>query len=78
MDTFWIENQGLQDLLQVSHDHRSFECNLSNCEQKPEKVRTLTGFEPVTSQCCDTGATLQRAGGVFKMKHLTDKLGGWK
>ena len=33
---------------QVSHDHRSFERNLSNCEQKPEKVRTLTGFEPVT------------------------------
>ena len=31
---------------QVSHDHRSFERNLSNCEQKPEKVRTSTGFEP--------------------------------
>ena len=30
---------------QVSHDHRSFERNLSNCEQKPEKVRTSTGFE---------------------------------
>ena len=27
-------------LSQVSHDHRSFERNLSNCEQKPEKVRT--------------------------------------
>ena len=27
---------------QVSHDHRSFERNLSNCEQKPEKVRTST------------------------------------
>ena len=48
---------------QVSHDHRSFERNLSNCEQKPEKVRTSTGFEPVTSryrcntlipvQCCN-------------------------
>ena len=25
-------------------------CNLSNCEQKPEKVRTSTGFEPVTSR----------------------------
>ena len=35
---------------QVSHDHRSFERNLSNCEQKPEKVRTSTGFEPVTSR----------------------------
>ena len=34
----------------VSHDHRSFERNLSNCEQKPKKVRTSTGFEPVTSR----------------------------
>ena len=33
---------------QVSHDHFSYECNLSNCVQKPEKVRTSTGFEPVT------------------------------
>ena len=41
-------------LSQVSHDHRSFERNLSNCEQKPEKVRTSTGFEPVTSRYrCD-------------------------
>ena len=39
---------------QVSHDHRSYERNLSNCEQKPEKVRTPTGFEPVTSRYrCD-------------------------
>ena len=39
---------------QVSHDHRSFERNLSNCEQKPEKVRTSTEFEPVTSRYrCD-------------------------
>ena len=43
---------------QVSHDHRSFERNLSNCEQKPEKVRTSTGFEPVTSRyrCEVTGS----------------------
>ena len=41
-------------LNQVSHDHRSFEHNLSNCEQKPEKVRTSMGFEPVTSRYrCD-------------------------
>ena len=40
-------------LSQVSHD-RSFERNLSNCEPKPEKVRTSTGFEPVTSRYrCD-------------------------
>ena len=35
---------------QVSHDHRSYERNLSNCVEKPEKVRTSTGFEPVTSR----------------------------
>ena len=28
---------------QVSHDLRSYERNLSNCIQKPEKVRTSTG-----------------------------------
>ena len=39
---------------QVSYDHRSYERNLSNCVQKPEKVRTSTGFEPVTSRYrCD-------------------------
>ena len=39
---------------QVSYDHRSYERNLSNCVWKPEKVRTSTGFEPVTSRYwCD-------------------------
>ena len=39
---------------QVSHDHRSYERNLSNCVEKPEKVRTSTWFEPVTSRYrCD-------------------------
>ena len=39
---------------QVSYDHRRFERNLSNCEQKPEKVRTSTGFGPVISRYrCD-------------------------
>jgi len=39
---------------QVSYDHRSYERNLSNWAQKPEKVRTSTGFEPVTSRYwCD-------------------------
>ena len=33
----------------ASSDHRSYERNLSNCLYKPEKVRTSTGFEPVTS-----------------------------
>ena len=39
---------------QVSYDHRSYERNLSNCVEKPEKVRTSTGFEAVTSRYrCD-------------------------
>ena len=38
-----------QQCVQVSYDHRSYQCNSSNCVQKPEKVRTSTGFEPVTS-----------------------------
>ena len=29
---------------QVSHDHHSYEHNLSNCIQKPEKVRTSIHF----------------------------------
>ena len=38
----------------VSCDHRSYERCLSNCVQKPEKVRTSTGFEPLTSRYrCD-------------------------
>ena len=31
----------------MSYDHRSCERNLSNCVEKPEKVRTSTGFELV-------------------------------
>ena len=39
---------------QVSYDHRSYERNLSNCVEKPEKVRISMGFEPVTSRYrCD-------------------------
>ena len=30
---------------QVSYGHRNYERNLSNYVQKPEKVRTSTGFE---------------------------------
>ena len=33
----------------MSYDHHRYERNLSNCVEKPEKVRTSTGFEPVTS-----------------------------
>ena len=36
--------------MQISYEMVS----LSSCVQKPEKVRTLTGFEPVTSRYrCD-------------------------
>ena len=33
-----------------SYDPRSYERNLRNCVEKPEKFRTSTGFEPVTSR----------------------------
>ena len=37
-----------------SYDPRSYERNFCNCVKKPEKFRTLTGFEPVTSRYrCD-------------------------
>ena len=39
---------------QVSYDPSSYKGNFSNCVEKPEKVRSSTGFEPVTSRCwCD-------------------------
>ena len=42
------------DIFQGSHDHRSYERNLSNCVYKPEKIKTLKGFEPVSSRYrCD-------------------------
>ena len=34
----------------MSYDHRSYERNLSNCVEKPEKVRTSRGFESAV-QC---------------------------
>ena len=52
--SFSTNEKQKQNQLQVSHDHRSYESNLSNCVEKPEKVRTSTGFEPVTSRYrCD-------------------------
>ena len=37
------------------YDVRSYERNFCNCVKKPEKFRTSTGFEPVTSRYrCDT------------------------
>ena len=33
-----------------SYDLRSYERNFYNCVEKPEKFRTSTGFEPVTSR----------------------------
>ena len=48
------EKSALLRFIEVSHDHHSSERNLRNCAEKPEKVRTLTGFEPVTSRYrCD-------------------------
>ena len=40
---------------QVSYEHRSYKRNLSNCVEKPEKVRTSTGFELVI---CDDHSLL--------------------
>ena len=39
---------------EVSYDPNSYGGNFCNCVEKPEKVRTSTEFEPVTSRCwCD-------------------------
>ena len=52
---------------QISYDPHSHECNFSNCVRRPEKFRSSTGLEPVTSRyrcdalrhCLhDTGMTL--------------------
>ena len=37
--------------IKVSHDHRSFERNLSNCEQKPEKVMIMAYLK--SDEHCD-------------------------
>ena len=54
----------LQIWNQVSYDYGSYERNLSNYVYKPEKVRTSTGYEPVTSryQC---NALTNRAGHLW-------------
>ena len=49
---FLQQKQGVK----CSYDPRSYERNFCNCVKKPEKFRTSTGFEPVTSR--DTGAML--------------------
>ena len=35
--------------IKLSYDPRSYELNFCNCVEKPEKFRSSTGFEPVTS-----------------------------
>ena len=41
-------------VIKWSSDPRSYERNFRNCVEKPEKFRTSTGFESVTSRCrCD-------------------------
>ena len=47
-----------QQCVQVSYDHRSYQRNSSNYVQKPEKVRTSTGFEPVTTNTNNNGHSL--------------------
>ena len=37
-------------VIKGSYDPRSYERNFSNCVEIPEKFRTSTGFEPVTSR----------------------------
>ena len=46
-------SKGEQDypVVKWSYDPHSYECNFSNCIEKPEKFRTLTGFEPMPSRC---------------------------
>ena len=53
------------DIIKWSYDLRSYERNFCNYLEKPEKFRTSTGFEPVTSQFwCDALTT-------WAMKPLT-------
>ena len=59
MDQWWNDtwngsymNCGYE--IRRSYDLRSYERNFCNCVEKPEKFRTSTGFEPVTSRYrCD-------------------------
>ena len=36
--------------MNMVYELRSYERNFYNCVEKPEKFRTSTGFEPVTSR----------------------------
>ena len=49
-DIWNVSYIGLRISNQVSYDHRRGERNLSNCGGRPEKVRTSTRFEAVTSR----------------------------
>ena len=54
-----------------SYDPRSYERNFCNCVEKPEKFRTSTGFEPMTSRYrCDALTN-------WAMKQLT-LIGRWE
>ena len=49
----WYMNSIIYEI-KWSYDLRSCERNICNCLEKPEKFRTSTGFEPVTSRYrCD-------------------------
>ena len=57
---------------QVSYDLRSDERNLSNCVKKPEKVRTSTGFEPVTSRYrCDALTNFHIRSSIYETFHIS-------
>ena len=59
MNQWWngIRNESYMNCgyeIKWSYDLRSYESNFCNCVEKPAKIRTLTGFEPVTSRYrCD-------------------------
>ena len=53
MNQWWIWNESYMNCgyeIKWSYGLRSYESNFCNCVEKPEKIRTSTGFEPVTSR----------------------------
>ena len=64
--------------IQSSYDHRSYQRNLSNCLEKPEKFRTSTGFEPVSLRYrCDTLINLSMKPLTLGALHLWVLMFSW-
>ena len=60
-------------------DHRSYESSLNNCVKKPEKVRTSTGFEPVTSRYrCDALTNWAMKPLTLRAGHLWVAMSPWR